>query len=642
MIKIKTFQSLCFLILMTSSLSLWSQSKPDRFYLGKGPEVPLKTNAVLRYSHIQVEIKSLKRMELTYDYVITILDNEGVKHGTAAWFYDSFTKITEGNIWIYDPLGNMIDRVKMSEMSDRSYSSFSLYQDTRLKYYKPIHKKTPYTVHIRYKEVKTDFFGLPTWYPQEGSDIYVEEANYSIINNSKAKYIPYIINIPDSILEEQNLEDGSLFHSWQVKEIIPIDVEEYGPVFSEQIPRISFPLEQFQLEGHAGSFEDWKSFGQWNYELNKNRKDLSESTQSFIANLTNNIQDPKEKAKAVYKWMQSQTRYVSIQLGIGGWQSFPASDVDEKKYGDCKALSNYTQALLNSIGIEAYYSVVKAGVRASAVQKDNKYNQFNHAILCLPFEGDTTWLECTSQKMPFGYIGDFTDNRYTLVVKDGESQLLKTTKYDENDNLLSRITKVNLNAEGGIAGHYSAEYHNIQTEGRFYLLDESEEDQKDEIYESMNMNGFFIEDLEYQFIDSIHPIIREEIDFRIRKIATTTSTKMFVPLLFYKKKESKIRKDEKRQHEIILRRGYTEIDTVIYQIPDGFQLSTLPKVYEISSDFGSYESSIQSEGQQIFYIRKEIGFDGRFPADRFEEFRDYKNQIIKADKTSMVLIKTNE
>ena len=59
--------------------------------------------------------------------------------------------------------------------------------------------------------------------------------------------------------------------------------------------------------------------------------------------------------------MQNNTRYISIQLGIGGWRPFEAAYVASKGYGDCKALSNYMYSLLKEAGILSYYTLVKAG-----------------------------------------------------------------------------------------------------------------------------------------------------------------------------------------------------------------------------------------------------------------------------------------
>ena len=68
-----------------------------------------------------------------------------------------------------------------------------------------------------------------------------------------------------------------------------------------------------------------------------------------------------EKAKIVYRYVQDNTRYISVQVGIGGIQPIAAIEVDELKYGDCKGLTNYTQALLDIAGVESFYTIVQAG-----------------------------------------------------------------------------------------------------------------------------------------------------------------------------------------------------------------------------------------------------------------------------------------
>ncbi len=55
--------------------------------------------------------------------------------------------------------------------------------------------------------------------------------------------------------------------------------------------------------------------------------------------------------------MQDKTRYISVQIGIGGWKPMLADDVNKLGYGDCKGLTNYTKALLEAVDVPSYYTL---------------------------------------------------------------------------------------------------------------------------------------------------------------------------------------------------------------------------------------------------------------------------------------------
>ena len=76
-----------------------------------------------------------------------------------------------------------------------------------------------------------------------------------------------------------------------------------------------------------------------------------------------------------------------------------------------------------------------AGERKRSVEKDFSSMQGNHAILNIPNNGNDIWLECTSQTIPFGFLGDFTDDRDVLVVTPEGGIIKRTPAYLNEDNL---------------------------------------------------------------------------------------------------------------------------------------------------------------------------------------------------------------
>ncbi len=149
---------------------------------------------------------------------------------------------------------------------------------------------------------------------------------------------------------------------------------------------------------------NWNELGKFIIYLIADKDVLPAETLTTLKELIKNCPDRNSKIKAVYNYMQKRTRYVGVQIGIGGWQPIPAEYVDKKGYGDCKGLVNCTRAMLKAVGITSYYTLVNAGKNASPLITGFPCNHFNHIILCVPGPNDTTWLECTSQQQAYGFL----------------------------------------------------------------------------------------------------------------------------------------------------------------------------------------------------------------------------------------------
>ena len=115
------------------------------------------------------------------------------------------------------------------------------------------------------------------------------------------------------------------------------------------------------------------------------------------------------------------------------------ADVDRVGYGDCKALVNYMMALLKVAGIPSYYTLVYSGdEKISMLRNFASAAQGDHVILCVPFGQDTTWLECTNQHIPFGFLGTFTDDRDVVVCTPEGGLVTHTPRYRDSLNVQRR------------------------------------------------------------------------------------------------------------------------------------------------------------------------------------------------------------
>ncbi len=86
-------------------------------------------------------------------------------------------------------------------------------------------------------------------------------------------------------------------------------------------------------------------------------------------------------------------------------------------------------------------------------------------------------------------------------------------------------------------------------------------------------------------------------------------------------------------------RSYAIIDTIAYNLPNGYEVLGLKEPIDIKTDFGSYRAEFVSEGSKLYYIRKREIFEGTYPREKYLELVDFYDQIIKADNTKLAVKK---
>jgi transglutaminase-like putative cysteine protease len=207
------------------------------------------------------------------------------------------------------------------------------------------------------------------------------------------RYKQFNLQTAPQITQEKN----KIVYTWEVKNLTIKKAEIFQPSWREIMPSVLLAPSSFGVGDYTGNMDTWGNYGQFVNKLREGRDVLPDNIKQKVHELTDNLKDPHEKVNILYNYLQQNSRYVSVQLGVGGWQPFDASYVSSNKYGDCKALSNYMIALLKEAGIKGDYVLIRSGEDEEPIQTDFPITQFNHATVCVPLGKDSVWLECTSQ-----------------------------------------------------------------------------------------------------------------------------------------------------------------------------------------------------------------------------------------------------
>jgi hypothetical protein len=360
-----------------------------------------------------------------------------------------------------------------------------------------------------------------------------------------------------------------------------------------------------------------------------------------VKELTSGITDEKEKVRVLYRFLQKNTRYISIQLGIGGLQPFEASYVAQKGYGDCKALSNYMYSLLKAAGIRSCYTLVNGGYEAEdrMMMDDFPSNQFNHVILMVPFQKDTMWLECTSQTDAPGYMGSFTGNRKALAITEEGGQVVSTPSYGIRENRQIRHVTGTVNAEGTLDMKVTTTYTGLRQDMlQYYQAHLPKNKLKEMLEEDLDLASYDIVDFRYEEEQKSLPELKEHLDIRVNNFATITGKRLFIVPNILSLGGNRIDEEERKVDYVFTDEFHNEDNEEII-IPDGYEVEAMPAQVSLKTKYGSYSCSTQLSGNKIIYKRIREQYSGRFPASEDAEIRKFFSEIYRADRAKMVLVK---
>lgn len=630
-----------FLISISLIFSCALHAGDGEFSIGKIPPFLLKNaNAVTRIHEIHFEIINTKETVLKEHYAITILNEKGDDWAQFSEYYDKHRSVESVEGYLYDAFGKQLKKIKKKDTQDLSgVDEGTLMSDARYKQHNFYTKNYPYTIEyfVQINDRSTLFF--PAWVPQDREGIAVEKSTLTIQFPLDYKVRYKAFNYNETPVATEQKKDRLL--TWTASNLPAVWKESFSPLWHELTTMVILGPGDFQMDDYKGNMVNWQDFGKFIYSLKAGRDQLPDQVKQTVHLIGDPIKDIKEKIARLYEYMQKNTHYISIQLGIGGWQPFDAKEVATKGYGDCKALTNYMYSILKEEGIPSYYALVRAGNGSRFLTEDFPSQQFNHVILCVPLQKDTIWLECTSQTKHAGYLGNFTDDRAALLIDETGGKLVHTPKYTLNDNLQVRKIKALLEEDGTLKVAVDTRYQGLQQDDIHEMMHSlSREKMKEYLHGQLDFGTYDIDKFSYKQEKSSPPCIDETLQITVSNYATITGKRMFIIPNIMSRSGRKLRQDSARKYDIELGFEYKDVDSVQIALPRGFSPEAMPPPVMLFSKFGNYSCSVKLVDNKLYYYRSIEHFSGRYNAASYAELVKFYDRIYKADRAKVVLVRS--
>lgn len=593
---------------------------------------------VVREYDRHFEMRSVNSAIETVRQVYTIFNRQGEDLASLDVGYDKDSKVRINQIVLFDRTGKKIKNVKQSDITDSpSFSDFELYSGEREITYDPSYPDYPYTVEYDYDINNENLISFGIWIPQNAYKLAVQNATLSIEYPDRFKINRKEMNISPAV--KGHVKD-KVTESWSIKNLSALEYEPFSSSVVDMIPSVYLMPSNLLYDKYSGNSDDWKKYGEWIYKLYSGRDQLPEEAIKKIKSIVRDIPDTLGMIKELYKYLQDNTRYVAITMGIGSFQPFDAETVFRTGYGDCKALTNYMSALLKTIGVKSCPALVSAGRTVKDIFPDfPNFMQFNHVILCIPFRKDTIWLECTNQQMPFGFLGDFTDQRQVLLITGNGGVFARTPLYDALDNKRVSSAFLKIDSTGTITSEIKILFTGLTYDEMEPLFGLNVNDLKKWYYANSSLPSLQVSGISLVQKKDMLPSLEMDVSLTSGNYASKSGKYLILPVNLLNNQKPIQKMLKKRHSDIVISRSFSEFDSTVYSIPTSMHPETLPEGIKLNTDFGSYSSSVSLRDNNIIYVRQFVLKGGRYKPLMYGKLYDFILAISKADNTKLLLSK---
>ncbi len=567
---------------------------------------------------------------------VRVNKQNGLKAGTFVVYTDEFRTLSSFSGSITSG-GKVIRKLKKDDVYV-SLESDALADKSYVNGYEPT---APYPFEVEYKytiSYRKAIASFPSFIPMEDYDVPVRSASYTIA-------VPWTkkIQYKASSAPEETLSKNDMVYRWEFKDLPGISREGSMPPLSELVPFVHASPLEFQFAGTSGTQNDWNEVGQWLWSLMPARPALPANVQQEIADLTKDCTSDLEKIRVVYDYLRLHTRYISIQLGIGGFAPTAPERVAASGFGDCKALSFYMQQLLALLGIGSEYVIVNTN-RAKLYDGYASVGQMNHAILCVPMQQDTLWVECTNPSVPLGYRHEDIAGHEAVLIRHDGGKLTRIPAYPDSLRVEADRMEVRLAADGS-ARVAVERTTRLDCAERFFDFAELKADDARKFLlsgvqghpEDFRVESFSDNFRNYDGTPGYVPEARVRFSFGVSGVGRVNGDRMFVRVFPYQVAMSA--QKSARKHDMVVGRATTSRDSVFIVVPEGYAVEHLPEGRTLSCPVADFRQEFRQVDGGVLAVCEIRMKPGRMPAADYPEYRELAKAVNKAYESSLVLKK---
>jgi hypothetical protein len=609
-----------------------------------------KTNAVELYAETVVTVAPDGTINRVERKVFKILRPDGAARATVNVDYNAESRIVNLRAWSIPASGQSYE-VKERDAVDISVDTAmgALAGDVRIKQMRIPAAVPGNLIGYEAQKEQRPFVLEDEWRFQD--TIPVREARYRLQLPAGWSYKATWLNHGNEL--PRVIGPGQV--QWTVTDVEPIRLERHMPPWRGSAGGLIVAL--LPPGGKNAGFQTWNEFGTWYWNLSAARRAASPQIKQKVLELTASAPTRIAKIQALAAFVQSDIRYVGIELGIGGFQPHPAAEIFSHGYGDCKDKATLLSAMLQEIGIDSYYVIINTE-RGAVTAATPPNLGFNHAILAIalpadsaesnfparmrhPALGDLLFFDPTDSLTPFGRIRGPLQANFGVLVSPNGGELVELPQSPAAANALERTAQMTLDENGTLRGDVHELWMGDRANAQRYALRAArlDTDQIKPVEARVGASFSHFQVLKAS-VGNLHALDRPfqwNYSIEAEDYAKVGGDLLLIrPRLLGFKSSPLPETAEPRHAAIEFEEPVRDTDVFEITVPIGYAIDELPRPVHADAGFAAYDSKTEMIGRVLRYSRTFELRDLDVPASQTDQLKAFFELIARDERATAV------
>ncbi len=457
---------------------------------------------------------------------------------------------------------------------------------------------------LNYKEVIKEPRFLGVFYLN--SYVPVEKSEYVLVVHKDIKIAYKLYHTQDINLTFSKKKVGEqIVYTWRANKLAEYKIEKNAPSLSYYEPHIIVYISEVKKKPLLASTNN---LYQWYHTLTKDvNKEVLTEMQVLVDTLVKDKPTDREKAKAIFQWVQNHVKYIAIEDGLSGFIPKSASEVFKNRHGDCKDMSSIIVTMLKIANIPAHLTWI--GTRKLPYTYNDVPTPMvdNHMIATAKIEGENIFLDATDSYLPFGMPTAMIQGKEAMIGIDSlhyEIATVPVVKSEENtliDTSYIDIVGENIKASGRmlLTGYYKAN-------AGLDILEKKKEEQKNNLIQLLGCDYLHpeVNQLAYYLAENNDQQIDITYSFFIEKHAKTTGKEIFLNLHLDRKWQYEMIDLGKRKTDREIEYNFNDSRCYVVNVPKGYKIEFIPPNSSFQNEKFGFSIEYEIKENQIIMTKK--------------------------------------